>query len=57
MGTRDTLLLGRVSGARKLCEDLGSDYSRGLAVRRWAIMCHWLLNRLHKALDAEINHG
>ena len=57
MGTRDTLLLGRVTGARKMCEDLGADYSRDPAVRRWAIMCHWLLNRLHKALDAEINHG
>ena len=57
MGSRDTLLLGRVSGARKLCEDLGSDYSRGPAVRRWAIMCHWLLTRSHKVLDAEINHG
>ena len=55
MGTRDTLLLGRVSGARKMCEELSQDMSRTASVRRWSRLAAWFLARVHKSLNAEIN--
>jgi predicted anti-sigma-YlaC factor YlaD len=54
----DTLLLGRVAGAAKLCDDIvrtPQHYSR--RVRRYARWARWFLSKLNKQLRKDIDNG
>ena len=57
MAARDTLLLGRVSGALQLCHDLRLSHRHSNRTRRWAYFGAWVLTKLHAALKDDIDDG